>query len=79
MSADTDESRKKRFARALQKRELWTPEQLEAELEALAQEVAAMVESGQVTVCRPSGTNPDDIGTHARREMQSVLTAVGVA
>lgn len=66
------------FARALRIREDWTPEQREAEEARLAAEAQALVNAGKVQVIPPTGQNPDAIGLFARREMKSVLAAVGV-
>lgn len=71
-------ARNRAFAHALRTRENWTPEQLEAEEARLAEEAQAMIDAGRVKVIPPTGQNPDAIGLFARREMKSVLAAVGV-
>lgn len=65
--------RRLRFAAAERARLQWTAEQLEAEAEALAAEIARRVEAGEVTRCKPTPPPSSKAGRGLEAEVSGLL------
>lgn len=65
--------RRLRFAAAAAARDGWTEEQLEAEAEALAAEIARRVAAGEVTRCKPTPPPSSKAGRGLEAEVSGLL------